>query len=135
VLACSRRRRKLKMAIRAPGARELIYQGRLPRMASLDTWDGLANAELCSVCGQVIDLDDVEYEVGYHRTAGGSSLSLSLLVRTPPGNLNAPAKSIQARERSPGLNTAAESASCPSVRSMLKLAGTGAIVMTEESRG
>jgi hypothetical protein len=44
-------------------ARELIHQGLLPRTSSLNTWGGPANAELCSLCKQPIERDELEYEV------------------------------------------------------------------------
>jgi hypothetical protein len=73
-------------------ARELIHQGLLPRTSSLDTWGGPAKAQLCSLCKQPIDRDDLEMKskIGSRRTFE----SIAFISRaTPPGSLNAPIKS------------------------------------------
>lgn len=44
-------------------ARTLIAQGRLPAVRSLQCWAGTGNNEVCSLCGEPIARNEVEFEI------------------------------------------------------------------------
>jgi hypothetical protein len=53
---------KLEQELR-PVARERIAKGQLPRYAPSTIWGGYGSGNLCSLCDQPIERDQIEYEI------------------------------------------------------------------------
>jgi hypothetical protein len=59
-------------------ARDCLASGRLPRVQSQCIWGGYGRGDVCSLCGEPIRSNEVEFEVPEDAAAGGMAFKFHI---------------------------------------------------------
>lgn len=72
---------KLEQELR-PVARERIATGQLPCAAASRMWGGYGTGQLCSLCGEPIQPEEIEYEIEHDDAAAVRALRFHVVCQS-----------------------------------------------------